>query len=188
MVMTRRASLLERQRSESVAITEGPKFEIELEDEVRTQSVARGSPSLLRPTPQLASPEIKPAIDQCVDDEMFQAFSSIAIKEEPVELNTHASQTPITSDSDTCRFDLDFVALIASRFADRDSDEEHEDEYESTSESSHFDSEAEDEEEEGRDTVGPMRSLAAPPVRGWGRTSSVGSVVSVEDAKLSIDE
>jgi len=44
-----------------------------------------------------------------------------------------------------------------------------------------------EDEDEARDTVGAMRSVRALPARAR-RASSAGSVVSVEDAKASIDE
>ena len=167
--MTRRASLLERerQRSESVDIIDEPepkpKIEAEAEsDNVRPQSIARESPSLLRPTPQ-------PQEILTIDDDVAQAMSAITIKDEPVDLDEKVIITPIeppgTSTSTVFSLEVASPRIIKNEIIDYDSEDE----------------------EEARDTVGAMRSVPALPVRARG-TSSAGSVVSVEDAKASIDE
>ena len=164
--MTRRASLLERQRSESeVAIDQKePKPEVEVEGEldVRPQSSARDSPSLLRPTPQ-------PQEVLTVNDEIAHAMEAITIKDEPVDLDEKVNISPIEppSTSTSSAFSLEVASprTIKNEVIELDSEDE----------------------EEARDTVGAMRSVRALPARAR-RTSSAGSVVSVEDAKASIDE
>jgi hypothetical protein len=167
MVMTRRASLLERQRSESVVITEEPeakpKMEVEVENNVRPQSIVRESPSLLRPTPQ---PQ------EILTYDVAQALSAITIKDEPVDIDEKVTLPPaddtepiITSTSTTFSIQVNSPRAIKNEVIDFDSEDE----------------------EEARDTVGVMRSVRALPARAR-RTSSAGSVVSVEDAKASIDE
>jgi hypothetical protein len=171
MVMTRRASLLERQRSESVVVADEPepepkpKVEAEVENNVRPQSIARDSPSLLRPTPQIQ--EIL-----TLDDDVAQAMSAITIKDEPVDIDEKVTLSPandtepiITSTSTTFSIQVTSPRVIKNEVIDLDSEDE----------------------EEARDTLGAMRSVRALPARAR-RTSSAGSVVSVEDAKASIDE
>jgi hypothetical protein len=169
MVMTRRASLLERQRSESVVIIEEPEpkpnveTEVEVEVGVRPQSVARDSPSLLRPTPQ-------PQEILTIDDDVAHAMSAITIKDEPIDhdekVNIPLIEPPSTSTSTAFSLEVGSPRTIKNEVIDLDSEDE----------------------EEARDTVGAMRSVRALPARARGRTSSAGSVVSVEDAKVSIDE
>ena len=169
MVMARRASLLERQRSESVIVSDEPEakpeVEAEVENNVRPQSIARESPSLLRPTPQ-------PQEILTIDDDVAQAMSAITIKDEPVDfeekvsLSTADSTEPIITSTSTA-FSLEVTSprTVKNEVIDLDSEDE----------------------EEARDTVGAMRKVRALPARAR-RTSSAGSVVSVEDAKTSIDE
>jgi hypothetical protein len=171
MVMTRRASLLERerQRSESVVVSDEPeakpKIEVEVENNVRPQSIARESPSLLRPTPQ-------PQEVLTIDDDVAHAMSAITIKDEPVDIDEKVTLPPaddtepiITSTSTTFSIQVNSPRAIKNEVIDFDSEDE----------------------EEARDTVGAMRSVRALPARAR-RTSSAGSVVSIEDAKTSIDE
>jgi len=168
MVKTRRASLLERerQRSESVVIINEPepkpKVEVEAEsDNVRPQSIARESPSLLRPTPQ-------PQEILTIDDDVAQAMSVITIKDEPLDIDEKVNipiEPPSTSTSTAFSLEVASPRMIKNEVFDLDSEDE----------------------EEARDTVGAMRSVRALPARAR-RTSSAGSVVSVEDAKASIDE
>jgi hypothetical protein len=171
MVMTRRASLLERerQRSESVVGSEEPEakseIEVEVENNVRPQSIARDSPSLLRPTPQ-------PQEVLTLDDNVAHAMSAITIKDEPVDIDEKVTLLPaddtepiVTSTSTTFSIQVNSPRAIKNEVIDLDSEDE----------------------EEARDTVGVMRSVRALPARAR-RTSSAGSVVSVEDAKTSIDE
>lgn len=168
MVMTRRASLLERQHSQSVALSEEPKIEVEVD--VKPQIVPRDSPTLLRPTPQ---PRETSPVD-VDDDEVIQALAAITIHDEPVDNDQKdfaltAVVEPFTASSITSTFDFTFLRTVVK------------------TEVIEYDSE---EEEEAKDTVGAMRCLVAiaVPGRGRGRASSTGSVVSVEDAKCSIDE
>jgi hypothetical protein len=167
MVMTRRASLLERQRSESVAVSDEseakPEVEVEAEAEnnFRPQSIARESPSLLRPTPQ-------PQEILTIDDDVAQAMSAITIKDEPVDFDEKvnlAIEPPSTSTSTVFSLEVTSPRTVKNEVIDFDSEDE----------------------EEARDTVGAMRSVRTLPARARG-TSSAGSVVSVEDAKTSIDE
>jgi hypothetical protein len=169
MVVTRRASLLERQRSESVVVSEEPEakpeIEVEVQNNVRPQSIVRESPSLLRPTPQ-------PQEVLTLDDDVAQAMSAITIKDEPVGIDEKVTLPPaddtepiITSTSTTFSIQVNSPRAIKNEVSDLDSEDE----------------------EEARDTVGVMRSVRALPARAR-RTSSAGSVVSVEDAKASIDE
>lgn len=170
MVMTRRASLLERERqqSESVVVVEEPEAKPEIEvasNNVRPQSIPRESPSLLRPTPQ-------PQEILTIDDDVAQAMSAITIKDEPVDIDEKLALPPaddtepiITSTSTTFSIQVNSPRAIKNEVSDLDSEDE----------------------EEARDTVGVMRSVRALPARAR-RTSSAGSVVSVEDAKTSIDE
>jgi hypothetical protein len=167
MVMTRRASLLARSRSESVAVSDEPKpkpeVEVEVENNIRPQSIARESPSLLQPTPQ-------PQEVLTIDDDVAQAMGAITIKDEPVDFDEKVNLTiepPSTSTSTSTAFSLEVASprIIKNEVIDLDSEDE----------------------EEARDTVGVMRSVRALPARAR-RTSSAGSVVSVKDAKASIDE
>jgi hypothetical protein len=168
MVMTRRASLLERerQRSESVVVSEEPEakpeIEVEVENNVRPQSIARESPSLLRPTPQ-------PQEVLTIDEDVAQAMSAITIKDEPVDIDQKVNITtidpPSTSTSTVFSLEVTSPCTVKNEVIEVDSEDE----------------------EEARDTVGVMRSVRALPARAR-RTSSAGSVVSVEDAKASIDE
>jgi len=163
--MTRRANLLERQRSESeVAIDEKepkPQVEVEVELDVKPQSIARESPSLLRPTPQ-------PQEILTIDDDVAQAMEAITIKDEPVDfddkVNITTTETPDTSTSTAFSLEVASPQIIKDEVIELDSEDE----------------------EEAR-AVGAMRSVRALPARAR-RTSSAGSVVSVEDAKASIDE
>ena len=164
--MTRRASLLERQRSASVdaAGEQEPKppVEVEVELDVKPQLSARESPSLLRPTPQ-------PQDVLTIDDDVVHAMEAITIKDEPVDLNEKVNisliEPPSTSTSTAFSLEVSSPGAIKNEVIELDSEDE----------------------EEARDTVGAMRSVRALPARAR-RTSSAWSVVSVEDAKASIDE
>jgi len=164
--MTRRASLLERQSSESVVVSDEPeaKPEVEVEVEsnnVRPQSIARESPSLLRPTPQ-------PQEILTIDDDVAQAMSAITIKDEPVDPDEKVNLTiepPSTSASTAFSLEVTSPPTVKNEVIELDSEDE----------------------EEARDAVGAMRKVRALPARAR-RTSSAYSVVSVEDAKTSIDE
>ena len=170
MVMTRRASLLERQSRESVVVSDEPEAKPEIEvavesNTVRPQSVGRESPSLLRPTPQ--SQEIL-----TIDDDVAQKMSAITIKDEPVDIDEKVSLSPaddtepiITSTSTTFSIQVTSPCTVKNEVIELDTEDE----------------------EEARDAVGAMRNVRALPARAR-RTSSAGSVVSVEDAKASIDE
>jgi hypothetical protein len=167
MVMTRRASLLERQRGESLApINQSDidtEVEVEVETDVKPQSISRDSPSLLRSTPQLEQPEVKTA----PEDDIVGALSAItiSIKDEPVDLDDTAVMTSALS---AVSIDLGSpIPVVKTEVVEIGSEDE--------------------DEEEARDIVGAMRNVRALPVRAR-RTSSAGSVVSVEDAKVSIDE
>jgi len=164
--MTRRASLLERQRSASVVAVEEqepkPQVEVEVELDVKPQLSARESPSLLRPTPQ-------PQDVLTIDDDVVHAMEAITIKDEPVDLDEKVNITPVeppgTSTSSAFSLEVASPRTIKNEVIELDSEDE----------------------EEARDTVGAMRSVRALPARAR-RTSSAGSVVSIEDAKASIDE
>jgi len=164
--MTRRASLLERQRSASVVAVEEqepkPQVEVEVELDVKPQLSARDSPSLLRPTPQ-------PQEILAVDDDIAHAMEAITIKDEPVDwdekVNISTTETPDTSTSTAFSLEVASPGAIKNEVIELDSEDE----------------------EEARDTVGAMRTVRALPARAR-RTSSAGSVVSIEDAKASIDE
>jgi hypothetical protein len=168
MVMTRRASLLQRQRSESVVVANEPEpkpeveVDVNVDNNVRPQSNARESPSLLRPTPQ-------PQEILTIDDDVAQAMSAITIKDEPVDIdqkvNITTMEPPSTSTSTVFSLEVTSPRTVKNEVIDLDNEDE----------------------EEARDTVGAMRSVRALPARAR-RTSSAGSVVSVEDAKASIDE
>jgi hypothetical protein len=161
MVMTRRASLLERQRSESVVVIEEP--EVKPEVEIESNNVRSHSPSLLRPTPQ-------PQEILTIDDDVAHAMSAITIKDEPIDhdekVNITPTEPPSTSTSTAFSLEVGSPRTVKNEVIDLDSEDE----------------------EEARDTVGAMRSVRALPARARGRTSSAGIVASVEDAKVSIDE
>jgi hypothetical protein len=178
MVMTRRASMLERQRSESVlASSDEPNVDIKPD----ITSIDMASPSLVRPTPEFTGLAILMG-----EVDVVQAMSSITIKDEPVDLESQPDPTPtplklessseidltpdITSSSSTA-FNIDLASPppVAVK-----------------NEPIEFESEDED-DEEARDTVGALRTIKPLPVR-VKRESSGGSVVSIEDAKASIDE
>ena len=170
--------MLERQRSESVlASSEKPETETEAKPDITP--IDMGSPSLLRATPQFTGLAILVS-----DNDVVQAMSSITIKDEPVDLEDSIRSTPtplkLEIASDTTP---DLVSSASSAFN-----------VELTSpppmvvKNEPIDFRTDDEEdEEAKDTVGALRSIKPLPGRAK-RESSAGSVVSIEDAKASIDE
>jgi hypothetical protein len=180
MVMTRRASMLERQRSESVlASSEERNADIKAD----ITSIDMASPSLVRPTPEFTGLAILVG-----EDDVVQAMSSITIKDEPVDLEERSDSTPtslklenssettITPDitsSSSAAFTIDLASPppVIVKIEPIEFGSTYEDE----------------DDEEARDIVAPLRTIKPLPVR-VKRESSAGSVVSIEDAKASIDE
>ena len=168
--------MLERQRSESI-LASRDETTIDVKPDIFDDS-----PSLIRPTPDIE--ELHFAGLALVDgqSDVVHPMSVITIKDEPLgdevrstptplKLEIASEDTPDLATSASTAFNVELTSPPPTVVKNEPIDFRTDDE----------------EDEEAKDTVGALRSIKPLPGRAK-RESSAGSVVSIEDAKASIDE